>query len=299
MKSIGEIIAVSKETNNILTGELIASLDPATEEIREYINDDNKKDRDIFCKTCGKKRTCFGFRGKVRCVCKCQLEAIQAEDKERERALAAQRVKNMRISSLLGERYKDATFEKTESHSEAYSLIYNRCRKYCDVAEEALEKGYSIYLYGDNGTGKTHLTACMANNLMEAGYSVLFTNIADIAKAIKATFNKSSTETEQMFFDKLTSVGFLFIDDFGKEIVKKGDEDTWLQNQIFEIINKRYNNRRPIIISSNYSLAELMTDRGVDKATVERIAEVCKQAIMKLEGESFRMKANRCGELPF
>jgi DNA replication protein DnaC len=64
---------------------------------------------------------------------------------------------------------------------------------------------------------------------------------------------------------------------------------------VFDIINKRYNNKKPTIFSSNHSPNELITQRGMMQKTVDRIAEMSK-AIIKLSGESYRMK-NRQGGL--
>ena len=89
--------------------------------------------------------------------------------------------------------------------------------------------------------------------------------------------------------NKLANIDFLFIDDFGTELVTKDGEDLWLQEKIFEVINKRYNNNKPIIFTSNYSLVEMIKDRGIAEKTVDRISEMCET--MKLEGKSYRLKA--------
>lgn len=88
------------------------------------------------------------------------------------------------------------------------------------------------------------------------------------------------------FLKRLTSIDFLFIDDFGTEIVTKNNQDVWLQEKIFEVVNKRYNNNKPIIFTSNYSLRQLIEERGLADKTIDRINEVCE--VMKLEGNSYR-----------
>ena len=89
--------------------------------------------------------------------------------------------------------------------------------------------------------------------------------------------------------NKIANVDFLFIDDLGTEKVTKDGEDTWLQDKIFEVINKRYNNMKPTIFTSNYSLQELVQDRGLLDKTVDRILEMS-TAIIKVEGRSNRAK---------
>ena len=85
----------------------------------------------------------------------------------------------------------------------------------------------------------------------------------------------------------MATIEFLFIDDFGTEKVTKGNEDIWLQEKVFEVINRRYINNKPIIFTSNYSLQELIRDRGVADKTVDRIMEMCE--VIRLNGQSYRL----------
>ena len=74
-----------------------------------------------------------------------------------------------------------------------------------------MEDGLGIYIYGDKGTGKTHLTACMANVLIKQRRQVLFTNFAEISKLIRGTFGRIS-ESESDFIKRLAGIDFLFIE---------------------------------------------------------------------------------------
>lgn len=287
MESIKQILEQNKQ-NDILTPELLATLDDK----EEYV-----ENGDIWCKLCHSRRTCFGFTKKVRCICTCQKEAMEREEQQRQQTERMRRIESLRRASLLGEEYMDATFSSTDIYSPEYAAIYARCEKFCQVAKEVLKKGHGIYLYGSKGTGKTHLTACMANELLKKGYPTLFTSMGEISKAIRSTYNRQSTETEQDFMARLTNVDFLFIDDFGTERLTKGDEDLWLQEKVFDIVNTRYNNRKPMVFTSNYSLMEMMRDRGLSDKTADRITQKC--ALMELKGESYRRKARAGDEFSF
>ena len=117
----------------------------------------------------------------------------------------------------------------------------------------------------------------------------------EISKIIREAYNKRNSEEE--LINKITSVDFLFIDDIGTEVLKKNDEDTWLQGVVFDVINKRYNNKKPTIFTSNHSIQELISQRGFMPKTVDRIIEMS-SLILKIEGKSFRIE-NRKNELPF
>ena len=287
MDSIKEVLAANKEENNVLTPKIIDSLN----EQEEYI-----KDGDIYCKACNTPRTCFGFTRKVRCLCECQTRKLAEQKEIEQRAERLRQLEKLKVASLLGERYKNVTFGKTDVSDADFAKVADRARKYCAAAGKVLEQGVGIYLYGSKGTGKTHLTACIANELMSNYYSVLYTNFSEISKSIRATYGNRG-ESEQAFIDKLATIDFLFIDDFGTESVARDGDDLWLQEKIFEVVNKRYNANKPIIFTSNYSLAEMIKNRGLADKTVDRISEMCE--IIKLEGKSYRLKAKEQREKLF
>lgn len=265
----------------------------------EYIKEDL-----IYCSKCNTQRSMFIKAPitkeliMVRCLCECQsIERDEEERKEKELARMLE-LEKLRSASLIGERYKNTYFSKTEiGHNPTFDHAFNRCKKYCEVADKVLAEGMGIYLFGDTGTGKTHLTACMVNELINKRYQVLFTNFFEISKIIRSTFGKSS-ESENDYINRLANIDFLFIDDLGTERVQNGESDLWLQEKIFDVLNKRYNNKKPTIFSSNHSLAELINDRGFMKKTVDRIAEMS-TAILKVEGESYRLKNRANKEIPF
>lgn len=278
--------------------EMAASMQNSTNYEPPQVREDEYRGEDgfIHCSKCHGKRSTQGFTREVRCICNCQ-----AAERDRQQELDRQAEKQKRIDklvdlSLLGERYKTVSFETTESGSESFNIAFNRCRKYCEVSDKVLNMGIGIYLFGNKGTGKTRLTACMANNLMRKYYTTLFTNFSEISKEIRESFNKDR-QSERKILSRLSEVDFLFIDDLGVERVMKGDQDLWLQEKIYDVINARYNNKAPIIFTSNFSLRELIETRGIDDRTVDRIMEMTE--VMKIEGNSYRAVAKQNTEKLF
>ena len=247
----------------------------------------------LYCTKCHTRRSTiepvpmFGKRMPV--ICECMKEAERKEEEKKAQQEKMDKLDKLRGASLLGDRYKDTTFDKTDlDRPTDFQKAFQRCRKYCQIPDQALENGYGMYIYGDSGTGKTHLTACMCNELMSHMHQCLFTNFFEISKLIRSTWN-GNTASEDVI-RRICEVDFLFLDDLGTEMVTKNGEDNWLQGQVFDIINKRYNNRKPTIFSSNYSMNELITDRGLMKKTVDRIGEMS-TAMIKLTGDSYRRKS--------
>lgn len=253
-------------------------------------DDEYEKDGLIYCSKCNTPRTTivnlFDKERMVRCICKCQKEEKDKEERIRKEIEKQIEIEKLQEASFLSERYKNVKFENCiTGENESFDIAFGRCKKYCENSTEILKNGYGIYLYGDKGTGKTHLTGCMANELIKQHKQVLFTNFFEISKNIRSTFKGNGSEADKI--NKIANVDFLFIDDLGTEKVTKEGEDTWLQEKIFEVINKRYNNMKPTIFTSNYSLQQLVQERGLLDKTVDRILEMS-TAIIKIEGKSNR-----------
>lgn len=260
--------------------------------------DEYLKDEVIYCRKCNTARMFVHGNFRVRCLCQCQGEAQKRAEEEKKEMERQRELDRYQRASLIGERYRSASFDTTETgHNATFDAAFLRCKKYCEVSDKVLEKGLGIYLYGDKGTGKTHLTACMANTLIKKRKQVLFTNFAEISKLLRSTFGKKH-ESEAGYISQLATIDFLFIDDLGTERVQTKDGDLWLQEKVFDVLNKRYNNKKPTIFTSNYSIPELISERGLMDKTVDRIAEMS-SAVLKVEGNSYRMRARASVELPF
>lgn len=244
---------------------------------------------ELICNKCGGHRYFQHNAMVVTCLCECQskkLEEEKARRKAEERMQSFQRLKDL---SLLGKRYQNATFENLDmNRPDGFKRAVERCKKYCENWDEIKKQGLGIYLYGDVGTGKSLLTACIGNTLLARFTTVLFTNFFEIAKQIKATFTGNSM-TESAFIDRLTSVDLLIIDDLGTEIVMKNGEKTWIQDKIYDVINARYINQKSTIFSSNESLVDLVEKCGLMKKTVDRIAAMS-TAKIELRGSSYRLQ---------
>lgn len=253
----------------------------------------NTPNNNDICLVCGqqlkREAVICGIKYSFRVMCKCEEERRKKEDEERKMLDKMRRIENLKSLSLLGERYKDVTFENSKTgFNSSFDEAFNRCKKYAEIYEEVLKNGYGIYLFGDKGVGKTHITACMANYLISKCVPVLFTNLFEISKAVKSTFSRESSQTEQDLIQKFSNIEILFFDDLGTEIFNKNSGETWLQGLLFDLINKRYNNKKATIFSSNYSLNSLINERGIMEKTVDRISEMTQGAVIKISGNSLR-----------
>lgn len=117
------------------------------------------------------------------------------------------------------------------------------------------------------GAGKTHAaSAMMARLFAEAGYEVAFTTAKGMLERVKATFDEGGAEAAVARYAKCD---VLVLDDLGKE-----DATGWSVGTVFSVLDTRYEDMRPTIVTSNYApsaLADRLARRG-ERVTAETIA---------------------------
>lgn len=225
-----------------------------------------------------------------RALCACQTKERNEKQKAFETQQERAKIDQARSISLLGKRYATATFQ-TYKLTDDNKTALKVATSYAEKHKEMLDKGYGIYVYGKNGTGKTHLLACICNYLLEHGERCIFTNFTDVVNDLHSAMTQNKDIT--LVIDKYTTIPFLFIDDFGKESYKKisGNQYGWLDEQLFLILNKRYNNMLPTLFSSNFTLEELADAVHYDGSLIDRVSSMATRKI-RLDGKSQRESGN-------
>ncbi|CAK7083293.1 MAG: DNA replication protein DnaC [Tissierella sp.] len=209
-------------------------------------------------------------------------ESIAKNDAEvREGLLEEKRRKIQELSKNNGlpKLFKKKTFDNYNSNNNLRA--FNTTKEFVNNFPNS--KG--LLLTGTVGTGKTHLASAITNALTEELYSVYFGNVVDIMSFIKSTYSGNSILTEDEAIKLMTeSVDLLVIDDLGKE---NSTENTLVL--LYQIINRLYENEKPVIITTNYNAADLskkLGERG--RAMVSRISNMCTPIV--LNGEDWRLK---------
>ena len=151
----------------------------------------------------------------------------------------------------------------------------------------------SIYFHGEVGAGKTFLTSIIAQEYLEKGRAVIYIDTPYMLRALRASFATDTLEKDKLDnkLKTLENCEVLIMDDLGAEMITE-----WGCETVYQIINKRYNNNRQTLITSNYSLGELMTrfaktksgeDPVTGKRIVSRLSEMCRQ--VELKGTDHRL----------
>lgn len=268
--------------------ELKAAFAAGTETLKddEYFGEDGLP----YCKKCKTKRFFSLDNGEwaMRGMCKCQEEARKKAEEEEVARERMREFNNRKALSLTGKRYRNIMFADaiiTPNNTKAYQ----KAKNYVAKSKEVFDNNIGLYIYGDNSSGKTFLIACICNELVWKGHRCIYTNLASILNEIRASYDKNGMGECAILYS-LQNYDFAFIDDIGKEFLGReynAASSKWAEEKFFEVLNARYNAQKPTIFSSNYSIAELASVLGLDKAIIERINEMATRVI-KLEGDDFR-----------
>jgi DNA replication protein DnaC len=125
-----------------------------------------------------------------------------------------------------------------------------------------------LLLEGGYGCGKTHLAAAIANYAVSMGTPTLFITVPDLLDTLRFAFSDPETTFEARF-EQVRNAGLLLLDDFGTQ-----NATAWAQEKLFQIINYRYINKLPTVITTNLILDEIesrIRSRLQDETFVDHI----------------------------
>ncbi|MGN0402982.1 MAG: ATP-binding protein [Acetatifactor sp.] len=129
-----------------------------------------------------------------------------------------------------------------------------------NFVENFKEDYHNIIFYGTVGTGKSFLSGCIAKELLNQGFSVIYFSAAGLFETLaRYSFDYTEKENLQDFCEDLYNCDLLIIDDLGTEVT-----NSFVTSQLFSCLNERQLRRRASIISTNLNLEELR-DRYSDR----------------------------------
>ena len=191
--------------------------------------------------------------------------AIECECLLRRRA--EKRARELREASGVSDAvYERLTFEAFDPRK----TVAPKCDMYgikAACVEFAAQPSGSLLLAGAYGTGKTHLAYAIAGELLRRSEPVYAASMPEMLTTIRNGFNDAQGYSAEQRIRALRTVSVLVLDDWGTE---KGSD--WVSETMFSVLNARYNDRLPTVVTTNLSPAELtrkdgrLASRLLDKA---------------------------------
>ena len=215
-----------------------------------------------------------------------KLELMQEFSRKVEKIIKNSKMSKRNLS------YKFDNFEINNCNKKVFNNLINYSEKLVNNIEK---KG--VILVGNNGVGKTHLACSIANRFIEKGIPVIYGTLINLLAELRNSYEIDNNISEMEIIKLYENVDLLIIDDLGKE---KPSE--WGLEKLFTIINSRYENNLPVIITTNYNQNSLIKRLSINeeletaKLIISRLYEMC--YLVKIDDIDHRIqkkKVSNCG----
>lgn len=153
-----------------------------------------------------------------------------------------------------------------QSRKEIVEFAKKFVRSFRASAHDQPSKG--LLLHGREGTGKTHIAIGILKEILAKGHSGLYWNVPELFLELRRTISESAELDEATILDEAIETDLLVLDDLGAEKVSE-----FVLDRLYVLINGRYENDLPTIITTNRTLEELRSQIG--PRIVSRISEMC------------------------
>jgi DNA replication protein DnaC len=182
------------------------------------------------------------------------------------------------LSAVIPRRYRDVSFERPPV-TDIDPAIVTATRRFAATIEPQLDAGRGLWFMGPPGTGKTTLAMLVSQAALKAGRSVAIYSLPRLLNEIRDTHRAERSHVDLL--DRLTEVDLLHIDDVGAERTTD-----WVLEELYSIVNGRYEDERSIVITTNILDREALCEQ-ITARTVSRLTEMCDE--LPLVGEDHRL----------
>lgn len=169
----------------------------------------------------------------------------------------------MRISATLPKAAAKMTFASYNTGgNQVNERALTAARNFVEHWEDrATEKGWILGFYGEPASGKTHLAHAIAIALIKRYFvTAEVLNVPNMLRLEKERFNEDSKNRTQSLIQRAIDCDFLVLDDLGSEYRKSQDGTvTWLDEQLYNILDARIMNLRPMVYTTNLAPDALKT----------------------------------------
>jgi len=208
-----------------------------------------------------------------------QLMAVRCE------CFEAQEIERIRQAAKIPPRYINNRLDNFVTNTP--EQIYAK-KIAANFIEEYPFIDYGIFFAGPCGVGKTHLATAILNEIIDKGYEGRFYDFSHLLVQIKSTYNPVSRYSEEDIISELFQVPLLVIDDFASQRVTD-----WVLDTLTYIIKGLYNEKRILILTTNFQKSSMKADEFFDyltdkigEAVTSRLYEMCQ--LINIEAADYR-----------
>ena len=221
----------------------------------------------LYCGECHTpKQTRLNLMGQQRvigCLCRCAAEARDREEAARRQREEADRIMRLRSSGISSQEFRTAAFSLDDGQAPGPMKIL---RRYVENWEKVYRDNVGLLLWGGVGTGKSFGAACVANALIEQSIPVCMVNLSSVLNTLT-----NFSGDRNAYIQNLMQYPLLILDDFGME-----RRIEFATEQIFNLIDERYRSGKPLIVTTNLTLANLKAPSSLELArSYDRLLEMC------------------------
>lgn len=252
--------------NEAVNGILTAAMKATTPNPGDYMGDDGL----LHCGKCNEPRQYrerdwlgTGVDKLLPVACACVREERRAFEERMKQEERQRELDRMRRAGFPDAEMRKWVFAQDDGASGKAGDV---ARRYVANFPRMMESGKGLLFYGNVGTGKSFLAACIANALIDRGTPCLMTNFSRIVNQLQESF-----DGRQKYIDGLNRFDLLVIDDLAAE----RDTDYMLE-QVMNVVDARYRAGLPLIVTTNLSLADFRQAADVRRERVySRLIEMC------------------------
>jgi DNA replication protein DnaC len=174
------------------------------------------------------------------------------------------------VAGRLPKRFREVGFDREPvvSIERANPYVIRDVRSYVTAISDRLAEGRGMWFVGGVGTGKTTLAMLISKAAMEADHTVAIYSLPRLLAMLRDTYDDGAEYSLTDLIDRLCAVELLHIDDVGAE-----QTSPWVLEQLYTIVNTRYEDGRAMVLTTNLDDAEL--EQQIGPRTVSRIYEMC------------------------
>jgi len=240
-----------------------------------------------ICPDCGEEFEAINLGPATAQYCsKCGAERVRREEEAKRLVKEAEeqaRYRSLIAFAQIPPKWGEVTFNN--SKAELNPKAFKAAKRY---AEKFSVQSPSLVFYSPgNGTGKTHLAACIANYVLhEKRLPVLFKKARDLMLDIRRTFSDRGELTEADILDRVLSVRLLVLDDVGVDPTSQ-----WLQATYWTVFDRRLEWQLPVVVTTNKPLegeGALSLGDFIGQGAVSRLVELCQGNVIDMSGPDLR-----------